>query len=86
MEKIEATYQKLNLGTFVITEVFEQVYSAYAGTLPLKIDKEINKLLKILHDYDNKCNKYKNLDLVNIEFYRKEFYKKEDVEKLNQRK
>ena len=40
MEKIEATYQKLNLGTFVITEVLEQVYSAYAGTLPLKIDKE----------------------------------------------
>ena len=60
MEKIEATYQKLNLGTFVITEVLEQVYSAYAGTLPLKIDKEINKLLKILHDYDNKCNKYNN--------------------------
>ena len=83
MKNIKVAYQKLNLGTFVITEVLEQIYSAYAGTLPLKIDKEINRLLKILYDYDNECNKYKNLDLINTEFYRKEFYKKEDIEKQN---
>ena len=83
MKNIKVAYQKLNLGTFVITEVLEQIYSAYAGTLPLKIDKEINRLLKILYDYDNECNKYKNLDLINTEFYRKEFYKKEDIENLN---
>ena len=83
MKNIKVAYQKLNLGTFVITEVLEQIYSAYAGTLPSKIDKEINKLLKILYDYDNECNRYKNLDLINTEFYRKEFYKKEDIEKLN---
>ena len=47
MKNIKVAYQKLNLGTFVITEVLEQIYSAYAGTLPSKIDKEINKLLNL---------------------------------------